>query len=124
MDSLHVDSGLYLGVPFRSHAWHSWRDDPRIIDPDASDREFTYDGRHRMVTQTTKTDFTTIYTYDHAGRIAAATLPDGAVRQLFNAQSAAVVDTSSGPGSSAANPVPFLRATDAITTYVDAEGRV
>ena len=96
----------------------------RIIDPDASDREFTYDGRHRMVTQTTKTDFTTIYTYDHAGRIAAATLPDGAVRQLFNAQSAAVVDTSSGPGSSAANPVPFLRATDAITTYVDAEGRV
>jgi uncharacterized membrane protein len=33
LDSLDVTAGLYLGVPFRSRAWHAWQDNPRSIDP-------------------------------------------------------------------------------------------
>ena len=42
MDSLGVEAGLYLGVPFRSSAWRSWWRNPRTIDPD---------GRMVLVTQ-------------------------------------------------------------------------
>ncbi|MDZ7576922.1 MAG: alpha/beta-hydrolase family protein [Candidatus Nanopelagicales bacterium] len=34
LDALDVDSGLYLGVPFRSSTWLTWRHDPGEIDPD------------------------------------------------------------------------------------------
>ena len=33
LDDLGVDGGLYLGVPFRSRAWHAWRADPELVDP-------------------------------------------------------------------------------------------
>lgn len=33
LDSLDVTAGLYLGVPFRSRAWHLWWDQPQAIDP-------------------------------------------------------------------------------------------
>ena len=33
LDSMDVTAGLYLGVPFRSRAWHAWADQPRAIDP-------------------------------------------------------------------------------------------
>lgn len=31
---LGVDGGLYLGVPFRTHLWKAWRQDPSAVDPD------------------------------------------------------------------------------------------
>jgi uncharacterized membrane protein len=33
LDSMGVTGGLYLGVPFRSRAWHSWWRNHRAIDP-------------------------------------------------------------------------------------------
>ena len=34
LDELGVDAGLYLGVPFRTRLWNSWRTDPAAVDPD------------------------------------------------------------------------------------------
>lgn len=34
LDRLGVTAGLYLGVPFRSKAWHMWLNDADVIDPD------------------------------------------------------------------------------------------
>ncbi len=34
LDRTGVTGGLYLGVPFRSQAWHIWKDRPDAIDPD------------------------------------------------------------------------------------------
>lgn len=34
LDRLGVTAGLYLGVPFRSKAWHAWRRNSAAIDPD------------------------------------------------------------------------------------------
>lgn len=33
LDELGVDGGLYLGVPFRTHLWKSWRAEPAAVDP-------------------------------------------------------------------------------------------
>jgi uncharacterized membrane protein len=34
LDTMHVEAGLYLGVPFRSKAWHILQRAPKAIDPD------------------------------------------------------------------------------------------
>ena len=34
LDELGVQSGLYLGVPFRTRLWQQWRQDPDAVDPD------------------------------------------------------------------------------------------
>lgn len=59
IDALGVHGGLYLGVPFRSSAWHAWRDDSYAVDdsgrlmlvsqPDEVDAPVGWVGRHMMV---------------------------------------------------------------------------
>jgi uncharacterized membrane protein len=34
LTDLGVEAGLYLGVPFRTRLWNSWRADPASVDPD------------------------------------------------------------------------------------------
>ena len=33
LDTLGIESGLYLGVPFRTRLWRAWQDDPTAVDP-------------------------------------------------------------------------------------------
>lgn len=56
LDSLDVTAGLYLGVPFRSRAWHQWWQNAAAIDPQGRltlvsqpDRAPDQPGMHLMV---------------------------------------------------------------------------
>ena len=33
LDALSVSGGVYFGVPFRTHLWNAWREDPGAVDP-------------------------------------------------------------------------------------------
>ncbi len=93
-----------------------------IIDPDATERTFGYDGDHRLISQTDKRGFVTSYVYDAFGRFQSSTLPDGAVRSTLPADVLALAETASGEGS-AENPAEVVRPGVIASTHVDAEGR-
>ena len=94
----------------------------RITNPDGSSRQFSYDARHRMTSQTTGRGFTTTYEYDFAGRHMKSTLPDGSIRLISPSATVGLVDTFSGLGTEDI-PAPLVRPEDVIATFTDGEGR-
>jgi RHS repeat-associated protein len=90
----------------------------KIIDPDLTEREFTYDSRHRMTNKTNKRDFTTTYQYSFAGRSIQANWPDGSTRKIAPSEIVGLPDIASGVGTET-NPAPFVRPEDAVSTFTD-----
>ncbi|MFQ5964050.1 MAG: MopE-related protein [Candidatus Scalinduaceae bacterium] len=93
----------------------------RITDPDGSNRQFSYDGRHHMTSQTSKRGFTTNYNFDFAGKFVSSNLPDGSTRQLGPTDTVGLIDPLSGLGTEN-NPAPVVRPDDGIATYTDGNG--
>ncbi|MCI0536413.1 MAG: hypothetical protein L0Z50_14430 [Verrucomicrobiales bacterium] len=94
----------------------------QVTFPDATRREFGYDARHLMITETDSRGFTTAREYDGTGRFVRAQLPDGSIRQSSNAQSVGLVDLAAGLGTPA-QPAPVRRPSDAVSTFTDGENR-
>lgn len=95
----------------------------RITDPDNSVRQFAYDARHHLVSQTSKLGQVTTYEYNFAGRHIKSVLPDGSIRTLDPGQSAALIDPASGVGTQA-NPAPVIRPGNVLATYTDSAGMI
>ncbi len=93
----------------------------KITDPDSSEREFAYDLRHRLINQTSKTDFQTTYDYDFAGRFSSSNWPDGSTRLLSPSEVVGLADVAAGEGTSA-NPLPVTRPTDVVAVFTDGNG--
>ena len=93
-----------------------------IVDPDGSMRSFDYDDSHRLIEQITKRGFSTIYSYDFAGRHVLSTLPDGSVRAIEAADVAGLVDRQTQQGT-AQNPAPVVRTNEIQASFTDGEGR-
>ena len=94
-----------------------------IVDPDGSMRSFDYDDSHRLIEQITKRCFSTIYSYDFAGRHVLSTLPDGSVRAIEAADVAGLVDRQTQQGT-AQNPAPVVRTNEIQASFTDGEGRM
>ena len=95
----------------------------KIVDPDLSERDFAYDARHRMTTQTSKRDFVTTYDYGFHGRFEQANWPDGSTRMAIAAEVVGLVDPTSGQGTQA-NPAPVVRPGAVVATFTDGNGNV
>jgi YD repeat-containing protein len=80
----------------------------RITDPDGSSRQFSYDARHRLTSQTSKRGFVTTYGYDFAGRNVLASRADGSTRQVDASQTMGLADFTTGLGTEA-QPLPVVR---------------
>lgn len=79
----------------------------RITDPDGSAREFSYNARHGMISQTSKNGFVTTYDYNFAGRNIQANRPDGSTRKVRPSQTLGLVDLSTGVGTQSNPAVPL-----------------
>ncbi len=76
--------------------------------PDDSTREFTYDERHLMSSQTDQRGFSNTYEFNHAGQAVRATQADGSVRTLSPSQSVGLLDPDSSANSKTA-PAKLIR---------------
>ena len=94
-----------------------------ITDPDLSLRQFAYDARHRMTSQTSKRNFATSYDYNFAGRQIQSNWPDGSTRKVSPSQTVGVIDTTGGAGAEA-NPAPYVRPNEVVATFTDGNGNV
>ena len=92
-----------------------------ITDPDLSVREFSYDPRHRMVSQTSKRNLVTQYEYNFAGRMVKASRPDGSTREIAPSDIVGLIDPASGVGTET-NPAPVVRPTEVVATFTDGKG--
>ncbi|GEM_PF-1317850 len=91
--------------------------------PDGARLRFTYDTRHRLLTETDARGSVTRHHYDALGRLIRVTAPDGAVRLATTNQATGWVDPARGSGTTGApasvvRPPPLLQA-----GFVDGEGR-
>ncbi|MCZ6804625.1 MAG: putative Ig domain-containing protein [Proteobacteria bacterium] len=97
-----------------------------IIEPNGDEREFEYQpGKNLMTAQTDQRDNRTEYQYNHAGRIAGATLPDGSSPLLSPSSVDGVPDPTSGTGTGKENlaPPPTL-VKDIENRFTDHNGNV
>lgn len=94
-----------------------------IIDPDDSSRQFDYDIRHRMISQTSKRGFITTYEYNFAGRITQANRSDGSTRHIAPSQTIGLADLANGLGTQD-NPVPFVRPGNGVNPFKDGNGNI
>lgn len=63
-----------------------------ITDLDGSRRQFSYDTRHRLVSQISKRGFTANYAYKFGGRNVQVSRPDGSVNTIIPAETVGLVD--------------------------------
>jgi RHS repeat-associated protein len=94
-----------------------------ITDPDNTNRQFTYDARHRMLTQTAKTGELTTYVYNFAGQHTRANRSDGSTRQVSPSQAIGLVNPAGGVGTQG-NPAPVVRPGQVVATFTDGNGHV
>ena len=94
----------------------------RIVNPDGTTREFSYDSRHLLLSQTDERGQTTSYSYDGTGRVIASTLPDGTGRSSASSSTAALVDDPDS--TSATNPAPAVPAADVSSGFIDGNGNL
>ncbi len=92
-----------------------------ISDPDGSSRKFEYDDSHRIISQTAKLGFVTLYTFDSFGKIAMTTLPDGSTNQMTPGNTIGLIDVSGGKGTED-NPAAVVRPDDVASVFVDSNG--
>jgi len=93
----------------------------RVTDPDGTSRQFGYDARNRLISQTTKRQHTTTYEYDFAGRPAKTNLPDGTTRRITPVETVGVVDIAKGLGTRE-NPAALVRPAQAVAVFTDGNG--
>ncbi|MFN0125106.1 MAG: FG-GAP-like repeat-containing protein [Verrucomicrobiales bacterium] len=93
----------------------------RIEDPDLSARSFTYDARHRLISQTSKRGFLTHYVYNHAGQNVSARLPNGAIRRVTPTLATGLADPASGLGTESAPAAP-VKTADVQASFTDGLG--
>ncbi|MEM9385516.1 MAG: hypothetical protein AAGA68_10675 [Pseudomonadota bacterium] len=67
----------------------------QVMFPDGTTREFTYDERHLMTSQTDQRGFTNRYEFNAAGHFLQSTQSDGSVRTLEAAQSVGLIEVDS-----------------------------
>ncbi len=93
----------------------------RITDPDGSSRQFRYDSRHRLISQTSKRGFETTYAYDFAGRNVLASHPDGSTRAVDPSETTGLANPATGLGSEA-QPLPVVRPAQLESAFTDGNG--
>ncbi len=93
----------------------------KITDADATERQFTYDARHRMTGQTNKRNQSTTYDYNFAGQMVMSHRPDGTTREATAMAASALIDPASGFGG-LSNPAPNTRPEDAVASFKDGNG--
>ncbi len=93
----------------------------KITDPDGSIRQFAYDERHRMISQTSKRGFVTHYEYNFAGRAIGGRRADGSLVRLAPRELVGVVNPMQGIGGKT-TPAPFEVPEDAISVFTDPNG--
>ncbi len=93
----------------------------KVTYPDNTFETYEYDNRHLMTAHEDERQNRFTDRYDAFGRIIDGTLPDGTVRAGIGQNSAALIDVSSGVGTSV-NPAPVMRPADVDGEYVDGRG--
>ena len=90
--------------------------------PDNSTRQFDYDSRDLMTSETDARNLTKYRKFDSAGRLTEVVLEDTSRRFMSAAATVGLLNPSSGVGLSKDNPAP-MTVTGGMTTSVDAEAR-
>lgn len=93
----------------------------RIEDPDQSARSFTYDARHRLISQASKRGFVTHYVYNQAGQHVSVRLPNGSVRRVTPTLAAGLPDPATGLGTESA-PASPVKTADLRASFTDGLG--
>ena len=93
----------------------------KVTFPDGSSRQFGYDARHLMTSETDERNFTTTRVYDDYGRLVSADLPESVTRSTTYAQKVGLV-TDPNVGTMT-NPAPIVRPDAVKTTITDGETR-
>ena len=93
----------------------------RVERPDDSEQGFEYDRDHRMTTETSPRGFATSFDYTSAGRLAEIGQADGSTIALDIYRELGLADFADNFGTEA-NPWPYLRPDDLMTTITDGNG--
>lgn len=93
----------------------------KVTFPDNSSKQFGYDARHLMTSETDERGFVTNRTYDAYGRLVSAVVPGDVTRSTSYAQKVGLV-TDPNVGT-ATNPAPIVRPDAVKTTVTDGENR-
>ena len=95
----------------------------KIIDPDLSERTFTYNAHHLMTSQINKRGDRTQYVFNDFNQVAAVIRADGSTQGLTPARSLGLIDSGSADGTES-NPLPIVMKADAISTFLDGKGQM
>jgi len=96
----------------------------RIVDPDQSERNFTYDSRHLMINDGDKNGKVASHAYNGYGQAVFIARADGTNITITPRQSRGLIDFSTGLGT-ATNPAPQVSASNArISTFTDLKGAI